>query len=52
MNRQWTDSEKQVHEETDWIYIVLWNKENLAADTDLARRGIGQPACFLSVAPV
>jgi single-strand DNA-binding protein len=31
MNRQWTDSEKQVHEETDWIYIVLWNKENLAA---------------------
>ncbi len=31
MNRQWTDSEKQVHEETDWIYIVLWNKESLAA---------------------
>jgi single-strand DNA-binding protein len=31
MNRQWTDSEKQVHAETDWIYIVLWNKENLAA---------------------
>ena len=31
MNRQWTDSDKQVHEETDWIYIVLWNKENLAA---------------------
>jgi single-strand DNA-binding protein len=31
MNRQWMDSEKQVHEETDWIYIVLWNKENLAA---------------------
>ena len=30
MNRQWTDSEKQVHEETDWIYIVLWNKESLA----------------------
>jgi len=30
-NRQWTDSEKQVHEETDWIYIVLWNKESLAA---------------------
>ena len=31
MNRQWTDAEKQVHEETDWIYIVLWNKESLAA---------------------
>ena len=31
MNRQWTDSEKQVHEETEWIYIVLWNKESLAA---------------------
>ena len=31
MNRQWTDSEKQVHEETDWIYIVLWNQESLAA---------------------
>ena len=31
MNRQWRDSEKQVHEETDWIYVVLWNKENLAA---------------------
>ena len=31
MNRQWTDPEKQVHEETDWIYIVLWNKESLAA---------------------
>ena len=31
MNRQWTDSEKEVHEETDWIYIVLWNKESLAA---------------------
>lgn len=30
MNRQWTDSEKQVHEGTDWIYIVLWNKESLA----------------------
>jgi len=31
MNRQWTDSDQQVHEETDWIYIVLWNKESLAA---------------------
>ncbi len=31
MNRQWRDSEKQVHEETDWIYVVLWENENLAA---------------------
>jgi single-strand DNA-binding protein len=31
MNRQWTDSDQQVHEETEWIYIVIWNKENLAA---------------------
>jgi single-strand DNA-binding protein len=31
MNRQWTDSDQQVHEETEWIFIVLWNKENLAA---------------------
>ena len=30
MNRQWTDSDQQVHEETEWIYIVIWNKENLA----------------------
>ena len=31
MNRQWTDSDKQVHEETDWMSIVIWNKESLAA---------------------
>ena len=30
MNRQWTDSDKQVHEETDWMSIVIWNMENLA----------------------
>jgi single-strand DNA-binding protein len=30
MNRQWTDSDKQVHEETDWMSIVIWNKEKLA----------------------
>jgi single-strand DNA-binding protein len=30
MNRQWTDSGQQVHEETDWIPIVVWNKEKLA----------------------
>ncbi len=31
MNRQWRDSDQQVHEETEWIRIVLWNKENLVA---------------------
>ena len=31
MNRQWRDSERQVHEETDWIYVVLWKNENLAS---------------------
>lgn len=31
MNRQWTDSDKQVHEETDWMSVVIWNRENLAA---------------------
>jgi single-strand DNA-binding protein len=31
MNRQWRDSERQVHEETDWIYVVLWKNENLVA---------------------
>jgi single-strand DNA-binding protein len=30
MNRQWTDSDKQVHEETDWMSIVIWKKETLA----------------------
>src|SRR5580693_9254330 len=30
MNRQWTDSDKQVHQETDWMSIVIWNMENLA----------------------
>jgi single-strand DNA-binding protein len=30
MNRQWTDSNRQIHEETDWMSIVLWNRENLA----------------------
>lgn len=30
MNRQWTDSDQQVHEETDWIPIVVWNKEKLS----------------------
>ena len=30
MNRQWRDAERQVHEETDWIYVVLWKNENLA----------------------
>ena len=31
MNRQWRDAERQVHEDTDWIYVVLWKNENLAA---------------------
>jgi len=30
MNRQWTDSGQQVHEETDWMAIVIWKMENLA----------------------
>src|SRR5215471_16249257 len=30
MNRQWTDSDQQVHEETDWIPVVIWNKEKLS----------------------
>src|SRR5215471_3725511 len=30
MNRQWTDSDQQVHEETDWIPVVKWNKEKLS----------------------
>jgi single-strand DNA-binding protein len=36
MNRQWTDSDQQVHEETDWIPIVVWNKEKL---TEYLTRG-------------
>lgn len=31
MNRQWTDDKKQVHEDTDWMPIVIWNRESLAA---------------------
>jgi single-strand DNA-binding protein len=31
MNRQWTDNEKQVHEDTDWMQIVIWKRESLAA---------------------
>jgi single-strand DNA-binding protein len=30
MNRQWTDSDDKVHEDTDWLTIVIWKKENLA----------------------
>jgi single-strand DNA-binding protein len=30
MNRQWTDSDEKVHEDTDWLTIVIWKKENLA----------------------
>jgi single-strand DNA-binding protein len=31
MNRQWTDSDHQVHQETDWMAIVIWKMENLAS---------------------
>ncbi|MBV9613007.1 MAG: single-stranded DNA-binding protein [Acidobacteriaceae bacterium] len=31
MNRQWTDADNQVHEATDWIPVVIWNRENLAS---------------------
>jgi single-strand DNA-binding protein len=31
MNRRWTDSDQKVHEETDWMAIVIWKMENLAA---------------------
>jgi single-strand DNA-binding protein len=31
MNRQWTDNEKQAHEDTDWMQIVIWKRESLAA---------------------
>jgi single-strand DNA-binding protein len=30
MNRQWTDSDERVHEDTDWLTIVIWKNENLA----------------------
>jgi len=30
MNRQWRDKDDQIHEDTDWISVVLWNSENLA----------------------
>jgi hypothetical protein len=30
MNRQWTDSDNQVHEEADWMAVILWRKERLA----------------------
>jgi len=30
MNRQWKDREDQIHEETDWIPLILWRSERLA----------------------
>ncbi|SRR5581483_9722567 len=30
MNRQWKDREEQIHEETDWIPVILWRSERLA----------------------
>ena len=40
MNRQWTDSDKQVHEETDWMSIVIWNKENLGHVPDQRHQAV------------
>ena len=31
MNRQWKDSGEQLHEETEWIPLVIWNSENLCS---------------------
>jgi len=30
MNRRWRDKDDQIHEDTDWISVVLWNSESLA----------------------
>ena len=30
MNRQWKDQDDQIHEETDWIQVILWRSERLA----------------------
>src|SRR5690349_7948799 len=30
MNRQWKDRDDQIHEETDWIQVILWRSERLA----------------------
>jgi single-strand DNA-binding protein len=30
MNRQWRDRENQIHEDTDWIPLILWRSERLA----------------------
>jgi single-strand DNA-binding protein len=30
MNRQWKDRDDQIHEDTDWIPVVLWRSERLA----------------------
>lgn len=30
MNRQWKDREDQIHEDTDWIQVILWRSERLA----------------------
>jgi single-strand DNA-binding protein len=29
MNRQWKDRDDQIHEDTDWIPVVLWRSERL-----------------------
>lgn len=30
LNRQWKDREEQIHEDTDWIPVILWRSERLA----------------------
>ncbi|HEV2175572.1 MAG TPA: single-stranded DNA-binding protein, partial [Nitrospira sp.] len=30
MNRQWKDRDDQIHEDTDWIPVILWRSERLA----------------------
>jgi single-strand DNA-binding protein len=30
MNRQWKDRDDQIHEDTDWIPVVVWSAERLA----------------------
>ena len=40
MNRQWRDRDDQIHEDTDWIPVVLWNSENLAQFLTRGKAGL------------
>ena len=40
MNRQWTDSDNQVHEETDWMSIVIWKKETFGHVPDQRHQAV------------